>query len=100
MPPPLLWLFFTPVELEIVRLLTDTPSLKAAAVLSRLPDESESKVKFALAGLVERRVLICTTTDGYGLNVNDDERAELRAWLAERRVNGSPPLNHQSPAGN
>lgn len=87
-PPIPLWLFFTPVELEIVKLLAGAPPLKTAAIAARLPDAPETELKFALASLVKRCVLVSSTTDGYSLNASEAERAELRSWLTGQDPDG------------
>jgi hypothetical protein len=84
------WLFFSPAEERIVRLLLDHDALSREQIAAKLDESETGRIRGLLACLVARRVL-AAGADGYRLNTDAAKRAELRAWFDDRDTSGGEP---------
>jgi hypothetical protein len=78
--PKMSWMDFSDAELRIVDEVEKNPGMKQTAIVSLMsvhdaayPDGTPdpATVRFLLANLVKRKVLIASTTNGYTINDSD-----------------------------
>ena len=75
------WLPFSPTEFKVIRLLLERGPLSRDEVAKHLEESPDGRIKGVMATLVARRV-VAVTTEGYRLNVGEQNRAVVASWLA------------------
>lgn len=80
------WLVFSPVERDILLALLRGGPRKRSALADSI-GKSEDAVKDLIANLTAKRILV-NTSDGYNVNLPNERRPELLAWLEAQAEGG------------